>query len=47
MTDEKEVKEEIEELKEIDKEEVELVEEKIESKLSTWKPKKKLGIMVF
>jgi len=47
MTDEKEVKEEIEELKEIDKEEVELVEEKIESKLSTWKPKTKLGRMVF
>jgi small subunit ribosomal protein S5 len=43
---EEEIKED-EEIKEVDKEEVAIVEEKIEAKLSSWKPKTRLGRLVF
>jgi small subunit ribosomal protein S5 len=47
MVDEEVKEEEVEEVKEVDKEEVAIVEEKLEAKLSSWKPKTKLGRLVF
>jgi len=47
MAEEEIKEEENEELKELSKEEVQVVEEKIEAKLSSWKPKTKLGRLVF
>jgi len=46
MVDEEEVKED-KEMEKIEKEELAVVEEKIEAKLASWKPKTKLGRLVF